>query len=129
MMKHVCDTHEGVRIEVVPTTFPCAHSELVEATEVLLKKYNKPTGATRGGDGPVVSQGVGKDERVRVVVVDSIASVPGVVYPWEDVTRLCHKYGALSLVDGAHSIGQHAVDVKKSDPDFFVTNLHKWLYT
>ncbi|KLT45811.1 PLP-dependent transferase, partial [Cutaneotrichosporon oleaginosum] len=127
MMKHVCDTHEGVRIEVVNTTFPCAHSDIVEATEAVLKKYNKPVSAP--GDGPVVPQGVEKDERVRVVVVDSIASLPGVVYPWEDVTRLCHKYGALSLVDGAHSIGQHTVDVTKADPDFFVSNLHKWLFT
>lgn len=127
MMKHVCDTHP-VRLEVVNVTFPCLHSGIVDATEAMLKKYNKPTGRASGGDGPAQAEGVGK-ERIRVVVVDSIASVPGVAYPWEDVVRLCHKYGALSLVDGAHSIGQHAVDVKKADPDFFVTNMHKWLYT
>lgn len=127
MMKHVCDTHDGVRIEIVDVKFPCLHSEIVAATEAVLKKYNKPTGATRGGAG-ANPEGLGK-ERVRLVVVDSIASAPGVLYPWEDVARLCHQYGALSLVDAAHSIGQHTVDVKKADPDFFITNMHKWLFT
>jgi selenocysteine lyase/cysteine desulfurase len=44
-----------------------------------------------------------------------------VVYPWVEAVRLCKKYGVLSMVDGAHSIGQHKVDVKASDCDFFVT--------
>lgn len=43
------------------------------------------------------------------------------VYPWVEAVRLCKKYGVLSMVDGAHSIGQHKVDVKASDCDFFVT--------
>lgn len=128
MMKHICDKYKGVRIEIVDTPFPCLHSEIVDATEAALAKYNAPTGLTRGAEAPAVARGLGA-ERVRLVVVDSIASAPGVLYPWEDVVRLCHKYGALSLVDAAHSIGQHKVDVKVADPDFFVTNMHKWLYT
>lgn len=43
------------------------------------------------------------------------------VYPWEKIVKLCKKYGVLSLVDGAHSIGQHKVDVGETDCDFFVT--------
>ncbi|GMK56458.1 hypothetical protein CspeluHIS016_0302980 [Cutaneotrichosporon spelunceum] len=129
-IKCVCDRDEGVRIEVIDVTFPCAHSELVEATDAVLHKYNKPTGATRGGDRPPVPQGVGVGtERVRLVLMDGISCVPGVISPWEDITRLRHKYGALSLVDGAHLIGQQIVDVKKADPDFLVSNMHKWLYT
>lgn len=126
-MKHLCDRNPGIRLEVIITKFPCYHSEIVEATEAVLAKYNKPTGNVRGGDAPPTATGLSDKERVRMVVVDGIASVPGVIYPWEDVVSLCHKYGALSLVDAAHSIGQHHVDVKKSDPDFWVTNCHKWL--
>jgi len=43
------------------------------------------------------------------------------VLPWEKVVEVCRKYGVLSLVDGAHSIGQHKVDVGASKCDFFVT--------
>lgn len=41
--------------------------------------------------------------------------------PWERLVGVCKKYGVLSLVDGAHSIGQHKVDVDRSKCDFFVT--------
>jgi selenocysteine lyase/cysteine desulfurase len=43
------------------------------------------------------------------------------VLPWEKVVDVCHRYGVMSLVDGAHSIGQHKVDVGRSKCDFFVT--------
>lgn len=43
------------------------------------------------------------------------------VLPWERVAEVCHRYGVMSLVDGAHSIGQHRFDVGRSKCDFFVT--------
>lgn len=46
---------------------------------------------------------------------------PSVLYPWEKVVTLCKKYGALSIIDGAHAIGQIPLDVKKADCDFFVS--------
>ena len=43
------------------------------------------------------------------------------VYPWENIVRLCKRYGALSLVDAAHAIGQVKTDVKRADCDFWVS--------
>ena len=43
------------------------------------------------------------------------------MYPWEEITGLCKKYGVLSLVDAAHAIGQIKLDMKKADCDFFVS--------
>ncbi len=43
-----------------------------------------------------------------------------ILYPWEEIVKLCKKYGALSLVDAAHAIGQILTDVKKADCDFWV---------
>ncbi|GMK58918.1 hypothetical protein CspeluHIS016_0603600 [Cutaneotrichosporon spelunceum] len=128
-MKCVCDRNPGVKLEIILVDLPCYHSEIVEKTEAVFAKYNKPTGNTRGGSEPAVATGVSAKERVRLVVVDSISSMPGVVYPWQQVTQLCHQYGVLSLVDAAHSIGQHHVDMKEADPDFFISNCHKWLMT
>ena len=44
-----------------------------------------------------------------------------VIYPWEALVKMCKKYGIISLVDAAHSIGQHKVDLAQVDPDFFVS--------
>lgn len=47
--------------------------------------------------------------------------IGSMVYPWRDVVKLCKKYGILSMVDGAHSIGQEKLDLSTTDCDFFVS--------
>jgi selenocysteine lyase/cysteine desulfurase len=41
--------------------------------------------------------------------------------PWERIVQLCKDYDALSLVDAAHHLGQLPVDLKKVQPDFWVS--------
>src|SRR5436305_25499 len=60
--------------------------------------------------------------------MDAISSLPGVRFPWEKVCTLCRNYNVYSLVDAAHAVTQIPVDISKSQPDFFVSNLHKWSY-
>uniref|UniRef100_A0A0B7KK60 Aminotransferase class V domain-containing protein n=1 Tax=Bionectria ochroleuca TaxID=29856 RepID=A0A0B7KK60_BIOOC len=67
-------------------------------------------------------------KRARVAVFDVVSSNPGVVFPWEAVTAACRELGVLSLVDGAQGIGMVHLDLKTTDPDFFVSNCHKWLH-
>lgn len=54
-------------------------------------------------------------------VIRALGLMKRVVMPWERIVAVCQKFGVLSLVDGAHSIGQHKVDVVASRCDFFVT--------
>ena len=57
-----------------------------------------------------------------VVVIDSIVSNPGLALPWEEMVGMCKEVGFMSIVDAAHSIGQEVgIDVKRSDPDFWVS--------
>lgn len=65
---------------------------------------------------------------VKVAVFDHIVSLPGVQVPWRGLVDLCRRYGVLSLVDGAHGIGHVNLDLHDADPDFFVSNCHKWLH-
>ncbi|KAI0868383.1 putative aminotransferase family protein [Hypoxylon argillaceum] len=101
----------GVRVEVVPVRLPVADNELVDAFVAAVRKVN----ATPG-------------ERARLAVVDTVVSMPGLRVPFEKLVPALRAEGALVLVDGAHGVGHVDIDLEKLDPDFFVTNLHKWLF-
>ncbi|WWD20884.1 hypothetical protein CI109_105361 [Kwoniella shandongensis] len=124
-LKYLADTHPNIRVETINVNFPTSHASIVQATDDLLGKYNEVAGPNYTGQ----SKATGKkpDERVKLVLVDAIASNPGVIFPWEAIVGTCKKYGVISVVDAAHAIGQIKTDVKKADPDFWVSNCHKWL--
>ncbi|ORZ09240.1 PLP-dependent transferase [Absidia repens] len=65
---------------------------------------------------------------IKLCLMDAITSVPGVRFPFERVIKLLKEHNILSLVDGAHAIGQIPLDLHETDPDFFITNCHKWLF-
>lgn len=46
----------------------------------------------------------------------------------ERCVELLREEQILSLVDGAHALGQIPIDLDACKPDFFFSNLHKWLY-
>ncbi|KAL8845163.1 MAG: hypothetical protein Q9176_000331 [Flavoplaca citrina] len=70
----------------------------------------------------------GEGRRARVALFDTVSSLPGVRVPWERLVKVCQEEGTLSLVDGAHGIGHLRLDLGQVQPDFFVSNCHKWLY-
>ncbi|SPO06492.1 related to isopenicillin N epimerase [Cephalotrichum gorgonifer] len=68
-------------------------------------------------------------KRVRASIIDVVSSLPGVVFPWEELVKVCKDLGILSVVDGAQAVGQVQLDLSAADPDFFVSNCHKWLHS
>ncbi|KAF2654894.1 PLP-dependent transferase [Lophiostoma macrostomum CBS 122681] len=97
---------EGLKIEF---SYPVEDDWLVDAFRKVVKKEKE------------------RGNRVKIAIFDTVGSMPGVRMPFEELTKACHDLGVLSLVDAAHCIGAIEVDLKKLDPDFFVTNVHKWL--
>ncbi|QIX00400.1 hypothetical protein AMS68_005917 [Peltaster fructicola] len=91
-------------------TYPIASSDICDKFESLIKE--------------IKSSG----KKPKLAIFDTIVSLPGVRMPFERLTELCRKHGVLSCIDGAHSIGQIDIDLTKLDPDFYVSNCHKWLY-
>jgi isopenicillin-N epimerase len=64
---------------------------------------------------------------VKYCVFEHISSFPAVVMPIARMVQAARRHGALVCVDGAHAIGNVHIDLRALDPDFYVSNLHKWL--
>ncbi|THU76340.1 PLP-dependent transferase [Dendrothele bispora CBS 962.96] len=75
-----------------------------------------------------------------VAIIDSIISLPGVSLPWAEMIQILREEcggggqdaNVWSVIDAAHSIGQEVTlpkSISIAQPDFLVTNCHKWLFT
>jgi selenocysteine lyase/cysteine desulfurase len=76
----------------------------------------------------VIHQTRAEGLKVRASVFDAIVSNPGVRFPFERMTAVCREEGILSVIDAAHGIGHIHLDMEKLQPDFFVSNCHKYDY-
>jgi selenocysteine lyase/cysteine desulfurase len=74
----------------------------------------------------VVKTEQAKGKNVRLAIYDTVVSLPGVRMPFEALTEACRELGVMSCVDGAHGVGHLELDLSKLDPDFFVSNCHKY---
>ncbi|KAF5096876.1 hypothetical protein D0Z00_002613 [Geotrichum galactomycetum] len=69
-------------------------------------------------------------DSVKFLFFDGVSSMPGCRLPWEKLIELARAEGVLSFVDAAHSIGLlEGIDLTAHEPDFYVSNLHKWYFT
>ncbi|BCS17108.1 aminotransferase [Aspergillus luchuensis IFO 4308] len=76
----------------------------------------------------VVREARSEGLNVKLALFDVVTSLPAVRFPFEKLTEVCREEGILSLIDGAHGIGQLPLDLAALQPDFFTSNCHKWLF-
>lgn len=67
------------------------------------------------------------DDRVRLVVIDHVASPTALVLPVARIVAMCRERGIPVLVDGAHAPGLLDLAIDGIGADWYVGNCHKWL--
>jgi selenocysteine lyase/cysteine desulfurase len=65
--------------------------------------------------------------RTRVIAYSHVANISGIQLPAPALCALARESGALSLVDGAQSLGVLTVDLHGMGCDFYTASGHKWL--
>uniref|UniRef100_D8Q269 Aminotransferase class V domain-containing protein n=1 Tax=Schizophyllum commune (strain H4-8 / FGSC 9210) TaxID=578458 RepID=D8Q269_SCHCM len=126
-VKFIHDKAPHPSISHFPLLHPTTKEDILRAWEAHMQALANSKRASSDSDPNAKSTTPGK----IVAIIDTISSNPGILNPWVNMVKIAKRYGALAVVDGAHSLGQE-VDLKdklrEADPDFFVSNAHKWLY-
>ncbi|HZA91477.1 MAG TPA: aminotransferase class V-fold PLP-dependent enzyme, partial [Gemmatimonadales bacterium] len=65
--------------------------------------------------------------RTRAIFLSHVTSGTALRLPIEMVARRAREAGILTVVDGAHAVGQWPVDLAASGVDLYASNFHKWL--
>jgi len=66
--------------------------------------------------------------RTRVISVSHITTVTGGMLPVKEICALARSKNIVSLIDGAHAIGQLPLNMHEIGCDYYAASPHKWLY-
>ena len=69
----------------------------------------------------------GVTPRTRVLFFSHITSPTALILPARELCHRARAAGLLSIVDGAHALGQIPLDLEDLGADFYTSNAHKWL--
>jgi len=66
-------------------------------------------------------------KKTKVLSLSHIPCTTGLVFPVEEIARICHERGIIVVYDGAHPPGMIPVNLHDIGCDFYATSGHKWL--
>jgi isopenicillin-N epimerase len=66
--------------------------------------------------------------RTRLMIIDHITSQSALILPLAEIAAECRARGVAVLADGAHAPGAIPLDIPSLGVDWYVANLHKWMW-
>ncbi len=69
----------------------------------------------------------GVTPRTRVIFLSHITSPTALIFPVEGICSRARAAGILTIIDGAHVLGQIPLDFSNLGCDFYSSNAHKWM--
>lgn len=103
-----------------------AAEEVCKASGATVVKVSLPIPLTANDVVERIADAAGA--KTRLAIIDHIASPTAVVFPVAEITRALKAKGVRVLIDGAHGVGQLALDLPAIGADWYTANGHKWLY-
>lgn len=69
------------------------------------------------------------DDDVGAILVSHVTHKTCKVLPVQEIASLARQQGLISIVDGAHAVGQIPVNMNEINPTLYLASGHKWLFS
>ncbi|MDD3051929.1 MAG: aminotransferase class V-fold PLP-dependent enzyme [Candidatus Cloacimonetes bacterium] len=80
------------------------------------------------GDEEIIEQIFDKvTNKTKVIFVSHISSRTAQIFPVAKICSKARELGLITVIDGAHSLGQIPINMEDINADFYFSNAHKWL--
>lgn len=67
------------------------------------------------------------NSHTRVIFFSHFTSPTALIFPVQEICRRAREAGILTVIDGAHTLGQIPLDLDSLGADVYSANAHKWL--